>query len=120
MSDSINTKIKRSDITLFKHEKQMLHEVKVDRPNPNYAAMLLEQVGGPQGELRAALQYMSQSFRVKDPEIKDLFLDIATEELSHLEMVATLVNLLNGDKPDANNATIGSIEAHTLTVLPQY
>lgn len=102
---------------MFKHEKQMLHEVKVDRPNPNFAALMLEQVGGPQGELRAALQYFSQSFRVKDPAIKDLFLDIATEELSHLEMVGTLVNLLNGDEPDGPNATIGNVEAHVLSGL---
>ena len=73
---------------MFKHEKKLLHEVKVDRPNPNYAAMLQEQLGGPQGELKAALQYLSQSMRIKDPEIKDLFLDVAAEELCHMEMVA--------------------------------
>ena len=73
---------------MFKHDKKLLHEVKVDRPNPNYAAMLQEQLGGPQGELKAALQYLSQSMRIKDPEIKDLFLDVAAEELCHMEMVA--------------------------------
>jgi Mn-containing catalase len=71
---------------MFKHDKALLHEVKVDSPNPNYAAMLQEQLGGPQGELKAAMQYLSQSFRIKDPQIKDLFLDIAAEELSHMEM----------------------------------
>ena len=40
-----------------------------------------EQLGGGNGELKAAMQYLSQSFRIKDPEIKDLFLDIAAEEL---------------------------------------
>ncbi len=102
---------------MFRHEKQLLHEVRVDAPNPNYAALLQEQLGGPQGELKAALQYLSQSLRIENPEIKDLFLDIASEELSHMEMVATTVNLLNGSKPDANNATIGSVEAHVLTGL---
>lgn len=102
---------------MFKHEKQLLHEVKVDAPNPNYATMLQEQLGGPQGELKAALQYLSQSQRIKDPEIKDLFLDIAAEELSHMEMVATTVNLLNGHELNAQNATIGSVEAHVLTGL---
>ena len=57
---------------MFKHDKQLLKEVRVDAPNPNYANMLTEQLGGPQGELKAALQYMSQSFRIKDPKIKDL------------------------------------------------
>ncbi len=102
---------------MFKHDKNLLHEVRVDGPNPNYAAMLQEQLGGPQGELKAALQYLSQSFRIKDPEIKDLFLDIASEELSHMEMVATTINLLNGHVLDAKNATIGNIEAHVLTGL---
>ncbi|NLI58868.1 MAG: manganese catalase family protein [Clostridium sp.] len=102
---------------MFKHDKNLLHEVRVDAPNANYAAMLQEQLGGPQGELKAALQYLSQSFRIKDPEIKDLFLDIASEELSHMEMIATTINMLNGHVPDAKNATIGNIEAHVLTGL---
>ncbi len=102
---------------MFKHDKALLQDVQVDGPNPNYAAMLQEQLGGPQGELKAALQYLSQSFRIKDPEIKDLFLDIASEELSHMEMVAQTVNLLNGHVLDAKNATIGNIEAHVLTGL---
>ncbi len=58
---------------MFKHDKALLKDVKVDGPNPNYAAMMQEQLGGPHGELKAALQYLSQSMRIKDPEIKDLF-----------------------------------------------
>lgn len=102
---------------MFKHDKALLRDVRVDRPNPNYAAMLQEQLGGPQGELKAAMQYLSQSYRIKDKVIKDLFLDIAAEELSHMEMVATTINLLNGHDPDAQNATVGNIEAHVLTGL---
>lgn len=102
---------------MFKHEKQLLRGVKVDKPNPTYAAMLQEQLGGPQGELKAAMQYLSQSVRIRDKEIKDLFLDIAAEELGHMEMVATTINLLNGDELDAEHATVGSIEAHVLTGL---
>lgn len=81
---------------MFHHEKQLFHPVAVEKPNPYYAALLQEQLGGANGELKAALQYLSQSFRVKDPEIKDLFLDIAAEELGHMEMVAQTINLLNG------------------------
>lgn len=102
---------------MFRHEKQLLQEVKVERPNPVYAAMLTEQLGGPQGELKAAMQYMSQSFRIKDLEIKDLFMDIASEELSHMEMVATTVNLLNGHEPNAQAVSAGHIENHILTGL---
>ena len=72
---------------MFKHEKMLFHPVEVERPNPQYAVLLQEQLGGGNGELKAAMQYMSQSFRIKDPEIKDLFLDIAAEELGHMEMV---------------------------------
>ncbi len=96
---------------MFKHEKQLLKDVRVDRPNPNYAAMLLEQLGGPHGELKAALQYMTQAFRIKDPRIKDLFMDIASEELGHMEMVATTINLLNGHEVNTSQTTAGSIEA---------
>lgn len=102
---------------MFKHEKQLLMDVKVDGPNPNYANMMQEQLGGPQGELKAAMQYISQSFRIKDQKIKDLFLDIGSEELGHMEMVATLVNELNGHNLDAQNTTVGSIEASVLSGL---
>lgn len=102
---------------MFKHEKQYLNPVRVDRPNPRYAALMQEQLGGPQGELKAAMQYLSQSFRVKDAEIKDLFLDVAAEELCHMEMVAATVNMLNGDHLDAKDATVGNVEAHVLTGL---
>ncbi len=97
---------------MFKHDKQLLREVRVDAPNPNYAAMMLDQLGGPHGEMKAAMQYLSQSFRIKDPKIKDLFMDIAAEELSHMEMVATTINLLNGHELKAMENTIGSIETH--------
>lgn len=102
---------------MFKYESRYLHPVKVDKPNPNYATLLQEQLGGPQGELKSAMQYFAQSFRIRDKEIRDLFLDIATEELCHLEMIAELVNLLNGGKPCAQDATIGNVEAHVLTGL---
>ncbi|MFP4698440.1 MAG: manganese catalase family protein [Eubacteriales bacterium] len=99
---------------MFKHEKQLQQEVKIERPNPQYAALLQEQLGGPNGELKAALQYISQSFRIKDPAIKDLFLDIAAEEFSHMEMVAQTINLLNGHDLHADQATVGQVETHVL------
>lgn len=95
---------------MFKHDKNLLRNVKVERPNPQYAALLQEQLGGPNGELKAALQYISQSFRVKDPALKDLFLDIGAEELSHMEMVAQTINLLNGQDLAVEQITAGEIE----------
>ncbi len=102
---------------MFKHEKMLFHPVEVERPNPQYAALLQEQLGGGNGELKAAMQYMSQSFRIKDPEIKDLFLDIAAEELSHMEMVAQTINLLNGHDVDATKVPSGEIQSHVLLGL---
>lgn len=102
---------------MFKHDKKLLREVKVERPNPQYAVLMQEQLGGGNGELKAAMQYLSQSFRIKDKEIKDLFLDIAAEELSHMEMVAQTINLLNGHDVDYNAVDSGEIETHVLTGL---
>ena len=97
---------------MFKHEKMLFHPVEVERPNPQYAVLLQEQLGGGNGELKAAMQYMSQSFRIKDPEIKDLFLDIAAEELGHLEMIAQTINMLNGHDVDAAKVQAGEIQTH--------
>ncbi len=97
---------------MFKHEKELFHPVAVERANPHYAALLQEQLGGGNGELKAAMQYMSQSFRIKDPKIKDLFLDIAAEELSHMEMIGQTINLLNGHYVEANKVRTGEIQSH--------
>ena len=102
---------------MFKHEKQLFHPIAVERPNPHYAALMQEQLGGGNGELKAAMQYMSQSFRIKDPTIKDLFMDIAAEELSHMEMVAETINLLNGHDVDASAVGAGEIQSHVLLGL---
>jgi len=102
---------------MFKHEKILFHPVEIERPNPQYAVLLQEQLGGGNGELKAAMQYISQSFRIKDPEIKDLFLDIAAEELSHMEMVAQTINLLNGHDVDMMNVQAGEIQSHVILGL---
>ena len=102
---------------MFKHEKQLLHPVGIERPNPQYAALLQEQLGGGNGELKAAMQYMAQSFRIKDPEIKDLFMDSAAEELSHMEMVAQTITLLNGHDVDYEATDNGEIQTHVLLGL---
>ena len=99
---------------MFKHEKKLLHEIKIEKPNPQYAVLMQEQLGGGNGELKAAMQYISQSFRIKDPAIKDLFLDIGAEELSHMEMVAQTINLLNGHDVDYKRVDVGEIQTHVM------
>ncbi len=80
---------------MFAHNKRLQYTVRVSRPDPALANLLLEQFGGPQGELAAAVRYFSQAMAEDDPGRKDMLLDIATEELSHLEVIGTIVAMLN-------------------------
>jgi Mn-containing catalase len=84
---------------MFYHVKELQFNAKVSKPDPRFAALLLEQFGGGNGELKAAMQYFVQAFGCRQafPDKYDLLMDIATEEFSHLEIVgATITMLLNG------------------------
>lgn len=80
---------------MFMHNKRLQYTVRVAEPNPVLASFLLEQFGGPDGELAAAMRYFTQGLGEIDPGRKDLLLDIATEELSHLEVIGSIVAMLN-------------------------
>ncbi len=80
---------------MFVHNKRLQYTVRVSMPNPGLANLLLEQFGGPQGELAAACRYFTQAVGEDDPGRKDLLFDIATEELSHLEVIGSIVAMLN-------------------------
>ncbi|MFD1802121.1 manganese catalase family protein [Mixta tenebrionis] len=80
---------------MFRHVKQLQYTVRVAEPNPGLANLLLEQFGGPQGELAAACRYFTQGLGDDDAGRKDMLMDIATEELSHLEIIGSLVGMLN-------------------------
>ena len=80
---------------MFMHNKRLQYTVRVSEPNPVLASLLLEQFGGPDGELAAAMRYFTQGLGDDDPGRKDLLLDIATEELSHLEVIGSIVAMLN-------------------------
>lgn len=80
---------------MFLHNKRLQYTVRVARPNPGLANLLLEQFGGAQGELAAASRYFTQALAEEDPGRKDLLMDIATEELSHLEIVGSIIVMLN-------------------------
>jgi len=87
---------------MYHHVKKLMYTVHVDEPNPNFGNMLLEQFGGPNGELAAAMQYSVQGINCDDPGRKDLLMDIGTEELSHLEVIGMLARLhLKPTKKDA-------------------
>ncbi|WP_368516612.1 DUF892 family protein [Rhizobium sp.] len=78
---------------MYHHVKKLMYTVRVDEPDPKFGNMLLEQFGGANGELAAAMQYSIQGLNCEDPGRKDLLMDIGTEELSHLEIVGTLARM---------------------------
>src|SRR3982074_827448 len=77
------------------HNKRLIYTSGVAEPNPILSSLLLEQFGGPQGELAAAMRYFSQALAESDPGRKDMLLDIATEEMSHLEVIGSIIVMLN-------------------------
>ena len=78
---------------MYHHVKKLMFTVRVDEPDVRFGNMLLEQFGGANGELAAAMQYSIQGINCEDPDRKDLLMDIGTEELSHLEVVGTLARM---------------------------
>jgi Mn-containing catalase len=78
---------------MYHHVKKLMYTVRVDQPDPSFGNMLLEQFGGANGELAAAMQYSIQGLNCDDADRKDLLMDIGTEELSHLEIVGTLARM---------------------------
>jgi Mn-containing catalase len=90
---------------MYHHVKQLMYTVRVGTPDPRFGNMLLEQFGGANGELAAAMQYSVQGINCDDPDRKDLLMDVGTEELSHLEVVGTLARMhLKPTKTDRDAA----------------
>ena len=107
---------------MFKYEKLLQYPINIKNPNPTYAKIIISQYGGPDGELGASLRYLSQRFSMPTRELQGLLTDIGVEELSHLEMIGTLVYQLT------KNLSIEEIKRHgfdayfvdhTLGVYPQ-
>ncbi len=78
---------------MYHHVKQLMYTVHIGTPDAQFGNMLLEQFGGANGELAAAMQYSIQGLNCDDPKRKDMLMDIGTEELSHLEIVGTLARM---------------------------
>ena len=121
---------------MFYHVKDLQFNARVSKPDPAFATMLLEQFGGANGELAAALRYFLQAFgnRMTHPDKYDLLMDIATEEFSHLEIVGATIQMLltgiNGDLKEAaekaeimqllNGKTAKEDFIHKAMVAPQF
>lgn len=98
---------------MFMHNKRLQYTVRVSEPNPALGSLLLEQFGGPDGELAAAMRYFTQGLAEDDPGRKDMLLDIATEELSHLEVIGSIVAMLNkGAKAALSEASMEEAELY--------
>jgi Mn-containing catalase len=112
---------------MYMHNKRLMYTVRVSEPDPRLSTLMLEQFGGPQGELAAAMRYFTQALAESDPGRKDMLHDIATEELSHLEVIGNIVVMLNkGVKAKiAEGAEVGELmsdvfhggESHLTSIL---
>ena len=107
---------------MFEYCKKLQYPVKIAKPNPKLAKIIISQYGGPDGELGASLRYLSQRYSMPYPELKALLTDIGVEELGHLEMIGAIVHQLT------RNMTTDEIEKagletyfvdHTAGVYPQ-
>jgi hypothetical protein len=98
---------------MFIHNKRLQYTVRVGETNPALGSLLLEQFGGPDGELAAAMRYFTQGLAEDDAGRKDMLLDIATEELSHLEVIGSIVAMLNkGVKAQLSEAAMAEAELY--------
>lgn len=107
---------------MWSYEKRLEYPVHIKQKNPKLAAMIISQYGGPDGESAASFRYLSQRYSMPNRKVSGLLTDIGTEELAHLEMVATMVHQLTRD------LTIDQIKGtpfeayyvdHTAAVWPQ-
>lgn len=76
---------------MFAYEKKLQYPVNIKQPNPKLAKAIITQLGGPDGELGAALRYLSQRYAMPYGEVSGILTDIGTEELGHVEMISTIV-----------------------------
>ena len=106
---------------MFLYDKKLQYPVKIDKPNPRLAAIIISQYGGPDGELGASLRYLSQRYSMPFDELKGLLTDIGTEELGHLEIVGTIIHQLTRNLTEDQIKTAGFdtyFVDHTTGVYP--
>lgn len=106
---------------MFEYSKKLQYPVKIDKPNPRLASIIISQYGGPDGELGASLRYLSQRYSMPFDEQKALLTDVGVEELGHLEMVAAIVHQLTRkltDKQIEDSAFAPYFVDHTAGIYP--
>jgi spore coat protein JC len=108
---------------MFQYNKKLQYPVKIARPNPRLASVIISQYGGPDGELGASLRYLSQRYSMPFDEQRALLTDIGVEELNHLEMVGAIIHQLTRNLKDKD--IIGTpfeqyFVDHTVGVYPTF
>lgn len=106
---------------MFIYDKKLQYPVKIDKPNPRLASVIISQYGGPDGELGASLRYLSQRYSMPYDELKGLLTDIGTEELGHLEMIGAIIHQLTRNLKDSqiqDSAFAAYFVDHTTGVYP--
>jgi spore coat protein JC len=107
---------------MWNYEKRLEFPVNIKEPNAKLAQVIISQYGGPDGEMGASVRYLSQRYAMPYREVSGILTDIGTEELAHLEMVATIVHQLT------RNLSMEEIEKsgfanyyvdHTVGIWPQ-
>ena len=106
---------------MFIYEKMLQYPVKIKNPNPALAQAIISQVGGPDGELGAAMRYLHQRYTMPDNKIVGILTDVGNEELGHIEMVATIIYQLTRNLTEekiANTPFANYFVDHTTSVYP--
>lgn len=106
---------------MFQYDKKLQYPVKIAKPNPRLASIIISQYGGPDGELGASLRYLSQRYSMPFDELKGLLTDVGVEELGHLEMIGAIVHQLTRNLKDhqiQDSAFAPYFVDHTTGVYP--
>lgn len=113
---------------MFYHDNNLQYQVRVDKPNPAFAKLLQQAIGGIEGEIRVCLQYLFQAWGNRGPnKYRDMLLDTGTEEMAHIEMLCTAVALnldgatnelkdkIAGENPIVSNILGGMDARHVIS-----
>lgn len=107
---------------MWYYEKRLEYPVNIKQPNAEIAKVIISQYGGPNGEMGASMRYLSQRYAMPYREVNGILTDVGTEELAHLEIVATIVHQLTRDLSMEELKASGFADYyvdHTLGIWPQ-
>ena len=106
---------------MWQYQKRLQYPVNIKNKNPKYAQIIITQYGGPDGELGAAMRYLTQRYDQPSNEVKGILTDVGTEELAHLEMICAMVHQLTSNLTEEEITASGFDKYfvdHTLGVFP--